>query len=108
MPGAVDAVREILTLTENVRGLRDDVARLTTYVNDLRERITRLEVREEIVIEKTRNAAIVAVNQMNGELIERLIELEHMIKPFMASMVDTKPSLPAPNIPVTTSEDDGA
>jgi enamine deaminase RidA (YjgF/YER057c/UK114 family) len=107
MSGAVDAVREILTLTENVRGLRDDVARLTSYVNDLRERLVRLEAREEVVVEKTRNAAIVAVNRMNGELIERIVALELALKPLLTSDIPT-PRLRAASVSASASEDSGA
>jgi hypothetical protein len=76
MATTLDAVRELLTLTENVRGLRDDVIRMATDMRDLRERLVRLEVREEVVIEKTRNAAVMAVHQMSGDLLERVIALE--------------------------------
>lgn len=76
MSSAFDAVREILTLTENVRGLKDDLVRVTTRLDDLRERLVRLENREELVIEKTRNAAIIAVHKMHGDLLSRLIALE--------------------------------
>lgn len=76
MATTLDAVRELLTLTENVRGLRDDVIRMAGELKDLRERLVRLEAREEVVIEKTRNAAVMAVHQMSNDLLERVIALE--------------------------------
>jgi hypothetical protein len=107
MPGVVDVLREILALTENVRRLADDVTRLTAYVDELRSRVTRLEERESLVVEKTRNAAIMAVNRMNGELLERLVALEFAIKqPSSASPTrSAKPLLPSAD---TAESDDDA
>jgi chorismate mutase len=76
MSAAIDAVRELLTLTESVRGLRTDVMEMLGELKDLRERVVRLEAREEVIIERTRNAAVMAVHQMNGTLLERLIAVE--------------------------------
>lgn len=108
MAGVVDVIREILTLTENVRRLGDDVIRLTSYVDDLRGRLARLEEREGLVVEKTRNAAIMAINQMNGELIERLVALEHALKKPVSSRRRTKPRLSAADTIPHGEDDDGS
>jgi hypothetical protein len=110
MPGVVDVLREILALTENVRRLGDDVTRLTAYVDELRSRVTRLEERESLVVEKTRNAAIMAVNRMNGELLERLVALEFAIRQPTSTSPSrsTKPLLPAADTAASDDDDDGA
>ena len=79
MASAVDVLREVLALTENVKGLKEEVSRLVGDVTALRERVVRLEAREEIVVERTRNAAIMAVNRMHADLLERLLTIEATI-----------------------------
>jgi hypothetical protein len=88
MSTAFDAVREILSLTENVRGLRDDVVGLARSVDSVRERLIRLESREEVLIEKTRNAAIMSVTQMHSDLLKRLFALESLQGTLVASTVN--------------------
>lgn len=107
MAGAIDALREILALTENVRALQEDVERLTTYVDDLRDRLARIEEREEIIVEKTRNAAIMAVNRMNGDLIERLVTIELALKLPRSRSVKSKQRRALPETSAPDSEDGG-
>jgi len=76
MSSIVDVIREILALTEGVRGLTQDIKLLTNEVRELRDRVLRLEEGEKLTVEKTRNAAIMAVTGVNGELLERLIAVE--------------------------------
>jgi len=72
----VELLREVMTLTSDVRGLKESVDALANKHDDLRERVVRLEAREEVIIEKTHSAAVMAVDRMHNSVLERLVKLE--------------------------------
>jgi hypothetical protein len=69
-------IREVMTLTSTVGGLKSDVEKLFAKIEDHTERIVRLENREELLLEKMRNAAIQTASTMNLQIIERLHSLD--------------------------------
>ena len=68
MADIVEMIREVMTLTSNVGALRSDVDNLARKVEDHHDRIIKLEQREELIIEKTKSAAITAVQAMTALL----------------------------------------
>ena len=73
---AVDMIREVMTLTTTVGAVRGDVDRLVEKVEDHHERIIRLEAREELLMQKMANKAMLGVQQMTLPLIDRIVALE--------------------------------
>jgi regulator of replication initiation timing len=72
----IELLREIMTLTSDVGGLKARLEKVADEVDSLRERIVRLEAREEVIVEKTHSAAVMAVDRMHKDVLERLIRLE--------------------------------
>ncbi len=76
MAGAVEMIREVMTLTTTVGALRGDVDRLVQKVEDHHERIIKLEAREEYLMEKMAYTAMEGVQRMTLQLIDRIVALE--------------------------------
>ena len=76
MAGAVELLREVMTLTSTVGALRGDVDRLVEKVEDHHERIVKLESREEYLMEKMANTAMEGVQRMTFQLVNRIVALE--------------------------------
>lgn len=82
MADILGLIREILTLTSSVERLNERVERLATHVSDVSDRVIRLESREELVIEKTHTAAVMAVERMHRDVLDRLFRLEYSAQPL--------------------------
>ena len=77
VPDLIELLREIMTLTSDVGALKARVEKVADEVDGLRERVVRLEAREDVIIEKTHSAAVMAVDRMHKDVLERIIRLEH-------------------------------
>jgi hypothetical protein len=75
-----DVLEKVFTLTSNVEGLIKDVERLNGIIRDHHERIIKLEGRDELIAEKAKNAALLAIVQTQQGVLERMGELEGQIK----------------------------
>ena len=76
MAGPVDLLREVMSLTTNVGSLQADVSRILDKVENHADRITRLECREETLVERMSKEAVIAVSKMTSEFGDRLRRLE--------------------------------
>nr|VFK47346.1 MAG: hypothetical protein BECKTC1821D_GA0114238_104513 [Candidatus Kentron sp. TC]VFK57083.1 MAG: hypothetical protein BECKTC1821F_GA0114240_101444 [Candidatus Kentron sp. TC] len=77
MSNIMDLVKETLALTRSVGELKSETTRLAKKVDDHADRIIKLEMREELLQEKSTNRAIGAVNEMNEKIFERITKLEY-------------------------------
>ena len=80
MAGAFDVLKEVMTLTSNVADLKDQVKSAQTKLENHHERIVKLESREELIIEKCRNAAIETVSQNTIQMTKDIMNLSNDIK----------------------------
>ena len=71
-----EIVEKVFTLISSVEGLKDQTSRLDQKIYEHSECITKLEAREEVLIERTRNAAIESVTRVTHDIIKRLTEVE--------------------------------
>lgn len=76
MANLTEILERVFTLTSSVQELKDQTSRLDQKIYEHSERITRLEAREEVLIEKTRNAAIESVTRVTHDIVKRLTEVE--------------------------------
>ncbi len=74
--GVTEILREVLTLTSSVGALKADVQTLQGVVQESRERIIKLENREEVLAADMACKATEAVSRMTGEMVTRLTRLE--------------------------------
>jgi len=79
--GAAEILREVLTLTFSVGALRSDVDALQKEVKENRERILKLENREDALAADMACKATEAVSRMMGEFVTRLTRLEERTIP---------------------------
>ena len=80
MANIADIIKELITLTSNVSDLKSNVSRIDAIVREHDNRITKLEAREEFIIEKCKSTALSAVNQISNGLTEKLTELNFRFK----------------------------
>ena len=76
MSSIADILRDVLTLTRDVGGLRAEVKRLDERVEQHHEHIIKLETREEVLAERMAGKATEAVGATTAELFTRLTRLE--------------------------------
>ena len=76
MADPVGVLREVLTLTSDVRSLKEQVVRLEERVLNHHDRIVTLENTEEKIMLKAEISAIKGVAQLNTHLIERIVNIE--------------------------------
>jgi len=76
VPDLLELLREIMTLTSDVSSLKVRLEKVADGVDLLRDRVVRLEAREEVIIEKTHTAAAMAVDRVHKDVLARLIRLE--------------------------------
>ena len=74
--GAVEILREVMTLTGNVGALRSDVDSLARRVEENRERIIRLENREDLLKSEMARQATEGVARLMSDVATRLTRLE--------------------------------
>ncbi|MFX0202708.1 MAG: hypothetical protein ACFFCW_41925 [Candidatus Hodarchaeota archaeon] len=74
-------IKEVMTLTDRVGGLKTDVERLMAKVENNTERIIKLESREELLIEKMTRHATEAVHRMSDSYYQRLANIERRLGP---------------------------
>jgi hypothetical protein len=77
MANLTELLEKIFTLTSNVDNLVKDVDRLNQLLLDHHERIVRLESRDELLVEKAKNASLSAVLQTNHALLEKMAAIEN-------------------------------
>lgn len=71
-----ELLREFITLTSNFNALRSEVDKLGQKSDQNRERIVRLESREDYLMQKMANTAMEGVQRMNFPLVSRIVALE--------------------------------
>jgi hypothetical protein len=71
----MDLLREVITLTSSMSGLKSDIERINTMVLAMNERIIRLEATAELNVEKAKNEALIAVQGLNQQLIREMFSL---------------------------------
>ena len=81
MPDIIELLREIMTLTSDVSALKACLEKVADEVDVMRERLVRLECREDLIVEKTHTAAVMAIDRMHKDILARLIKLEESSKP---------------------------
>jgi prefoldin subunit 5 len=77
--GIVDLLKEVLTLTSSVAGLKSDIQRINTLVLEMNERIIRLEAAAELNAERAKNEALTAFHGMNQQLVREMCSLQAQI-----------------------------
>jgi hypothetical protein len=80
MANILDVLEKVMTLTSNVSDLKSNVTRIDAIVREHDNRITKLEAREDYIIEKCKSTALGAVNQISNGLTEKLTELNIRFK----------------------------
>ena len=80
MASVMDVLEKVITLTSNVSDLKSTVARIDNIVREHDSRITKLEAREDFIIEKCKSTALSAVTQISNGLTEKLTELNFRFK----------------------------
>lgn len=74
-------LKELIKLVDSVRELKDNTKELADIANDIDKRLTILEERQDLIIEKAKsaaaNAATVASQRMSESTIERILRLEN-------------------------------
>ncbi|MGD8780131.1 MAG: hypothetical protein PVH88_14350 [Ignavibacteria bacterium] len=58
MSDLIKLIKEVMNLTSDVSVLKNDIGKLNSKVEENRERIIKLEQREELIIEKMKNTAM--------------------------------------------------
>ena len=84
MASPLEILKEIITLTDRVGGLKESVDKLWSKVEDHHDRIIKLEQREELLTEKMRNAAVEGVQRMTMEYFNRLAAVEQKVTTSLA------------------------
>jgi len=77
--GVVDVLKEVLTLTSSVASLKSDIQRISTMILEMNERIIRLEASGELNAEKAKNAALIAFQGTNQQLMREMYSLRARI-----------------------------
>lgn len=80
MASLMDVLEKVMTLTSNVSDLKSNVSRIDDIVRDHDNKITKLEAREDFIIEKCKSTALEAVNQISNGLTEKLTVLNMQFK----------------------------
>ena len=76
MDEVLRTLKEMVTLNAKVEGLQRDIDRLTERVEDHHDRILKLESREELLVEKTRTAAVQSVSATTTTYCDRISRVE--------------------------------
>lgn len=77
--GVTELLQQVMTLTSNVGRLQADVDRLDDILRAHADRISKLENASDLTVEKARNAAIMVVTDMQGQLVKSISRLEHAV-----------------------------
>ena len=80
MASLIDVLEKVMTLTSNVSDLKSNVTRIDGIVREHDNRITKLEAREEVIIEKSKSEAILVVSNFSNSFTEKMTDLKHHIK----------------------------
>lgn len=72
MSNWVTLLNDIFTLNSNVKSLIDDVSKLNDGVMENRERIIKLEQREDLIVAEIKNVVYETIIKQNNEDIRRL------------------------------------
>lgn len=81
MTDIIELLREIMTLTSDVSALKARLEKVADEIDGVRERVVRLEAREDLIMEKTHTAAVMAIDRMHKDVLARLIRLEEEGRP---------------------------
>ena len=74
-----DVLTNVFTLTASVNSLKSDVARMNAMLLEMNERIIRLETGGDLAAEKAKNAALMAFQATNQELMKQVSHLQNCI-----------------------------
>ncbi|MEP4534743.1 MAG: hypothetical protein ABJ004_16750 [Cyclobacteriaceae bacterium] len=80
MASLTDIAEKIFTLTSNVSDLKANVSRIDEIIREHDQKITKLEAREDFIIEKCKSTALEAVNVISNGLTEKLTEMNMKFK----------------------------
>ena len=93
MASILELFQSTLLLNTNVEKLTSDVGRLSTLVSDLSDRVIRLEGSGELIAEKSKSAALQAVQLTNNQLLKEIYELKSRIDSIEFSASQNSSSL---------------
>jgi hypothetical protein len=77
MANLTEMLREVMTLTANVTRLDGDVKDLLARLRSVEDKVTKVEAREDFVIEKAKNAAMEQTNAAMREVQANVFDMKH-------------------------------
>jgi hypothetical protein len=73
--GLTDLLQSVFMLTSSVSSLKSDVQRMNSMLLEMNERLVRLENSGDLIAEKSKNAALTALNLLSQELMREVYSL---------------------------------
>ena len=79
MSTAFEYAKEVVNLIDSMKELKEQVSNMGDRLAGHHDRLLQLEMKEEVILEKAKNAFLQSAHETHGKILERVITLENRI-----------------------------